>query len=128
MKTFLEFLFEGYAKGAGSAKSSKSHSIRTSDRPTAAGINHADSTLDGLRSHLLDIFWPKANGDKEKEVTINQCITTFVHAMDKKLRIDEDIIQRLAKCVDMPQEKVTQILGKELDKYYSQFQNLYGMK
>jgi hypothetical protein len=47
--------------------------------------------------------------------------------MDKKLRIDEDIIILLAKCVGMSQDEVTKILSEELDKYYGQFQNIYGM-
>jgi len=126
MITFKEFLFEGYPKGAGGAKSSRSNSLRTSDNPVSLGINHADPTLDGLRSHLLDIFWPKAEGDKKKETLINQCISTFVHAMDKKLRIDEEIIKKLSDCVGMPQEKVTKILSEELDKYYGQSTNIYG--
>ena len=91
------------------------------------GVNHADPTLDGLRTALLDIFWPKANGDKKLETVINQCVTTFVHAMDKKLRIDEHIIIKLAKAVNMEQAKVTKILSETLDKYYNQFQNIYGM-
>ena len=97
------------------------------DNPLTIGMNHADPTIDGLRHHLLDIFWPKAKGDKKLETKINQCISTFAHAMDKKLRIDEDIIALLAKCVGMSQDEVTKILSEELDKYYGQFQNIYGM-
>ena len=126
MISFKEFLFEGYPKGAGGAKSSRSNALRTSDNPVSMGVNHADATLDGLRSHLLDIFWPKAEGDKKKETTINQCITTFVHAMDKKLRIDEEIMKKLADNVGMEQSEVTKILSKELDKYYGQSNNIYG--
>jgi len=127
MKSFVEFLTEGYAGGAGNAKDSSSHALRTSDNPVAMGVNHSDPTLDGLRTALLDIFWPKANGDKKLETIINQCVTTFVHAMDKKLRIDEHIIIKLAKAVNMEQAKVTKILSETLDKYYNQFQNIYGM-
>jgi hypothetical protein len=127
MKSFKEFLNEGYARGAGNAKSSKSHDLPMTNNPVASGVNHADPTLDGLRSHLLDIFWPKAEGDKQLETLINQCVTTFVHAMDKKLRIDEDIIKKLADAVGMGQEAVTKILSEELDKYYGKFQNIYGM-
>jgi len=127
MKSFVEFLKEGYAAGAGNAKNSSSLALRTSDNPVSMGVNHADPTLDGLRTALLDIFWPKANGDKKLETVINQCVTTFVHAMDKKLRIDEHIIIKLAKAVNMEQAKVTKILSETLDKYYNQFQNIYGM-
>lgn len=127
MLSFVEFLSEGYASGAGNAKSSKSHSLRTSNNPVAAGVNHADPTLEGVRTKLLDIFWPKADGDKKRETTINQCVTTFVHAMDKKLRIDEDIIKMLADACGMEQAEVTDLLSKNLDKYFGQFQNMYGM-
>jgi len=126
MQSFIEFITEGYARGAGNAKGSKSLALQTSDNPTATGMNHSDPTLDGLRSVLLDIFWPKANGDKKKETIINQCVTTFVHAMDKKLRIDEDIIIRLAEMVGMTQDEVTKILNTNLDKYYNSFKNIYG--
>ncbi len=125
MKSFNEFLNE--AKGAGNAKNSKSLDLPMGANPVAAGVNHADPTTDGLRNHLLDIFWPKANGDKKLETKINQCVTTFAHAMEKKLRIDEEIIILLANCVNMSKEEVTKILTEELDKYYSQFQNLFGM-
>lgn len=125
MKSFVEFLTE--AKGAGNIKNSKTLEMPLGDNPLTVGMNHADPTIDGLRTHLLDIFWPKAKGDKKLETKINQCITTFAHAMDKKLRIDEDIIILLAKCVNMSQEEVTKILSEELDKYYGQFQNIYGM-
>lgn len=126
MQSFIEFITEGYARGAGSAKSSKTHPLRTSDNPVSLGINHSDPTLDGLRTALLDIFWPKANGNKQNETLINQCVTTFVHAMDKKLRIDEEIIIKLANLVQMTQEEVTKILSETLDKYYGKFQNIYG--
>lgn len=127
MLSFVEFLSEGYSKGAGGAKKSSSHALRTSDNPVAAGVNHSDPTLEGVRTKLLDIFWPKADGDKKKETTINQCVTTFVHAMDKKLRIDEDIIKMLADACGMQQAEVTELLSKNLDKYFNQFQNMYGM-
>ena len=127
MKSFIEFLNEGYAKGAGNIKSSKSHQLPMTNNPVAAGVNHSDPTLDGLRTVLLDIFWPKANGDKKKETKINQCVTTFVVALDKKLRIDEEIIDLLALNSGMSKEKVTDILSKEVNKYYSKFVNIFGM-
>jgi hypothetical protein len=127
MQSFLEFLSEGYAAGAGNMKDSSSHSLRTTNNPVSMGKNHSDPTLDGMRSVLLDIFWPKAKGDKAKETKINQCITTYVHALDRKLRIDEDIIIMLAELVGMDQGEVTKILSEETDKYYSKFQNMIGM-
>ena len=128
MQSFLEFIYERYAKGAGNIKTSKSHQLPMTNNPVAAGGNHADSTLEGLRTVLLNIFWPKANGDKAKETRINQCITTFVVAMDKKLRIDEEIIDMLASNADMSTEKVTKILSDEVNKYYSKSLNIFGMK
>lgn len=127
MITFKEFLIEGYARGAGNAKKSKSHTLMTGENPVYSTKNFSDPTIDGLRETLLDIFWPKANGDKTLEVTINQCITTFVHAMDKKLRIDAEIIEKLANAVQMDHAKVADILGKTLDKYYGSATNIYGM-
>jgi len=127
MITFKEFLIEGYARGAGNAKSSKSHTLMMGENPIAAGKNFSDPTIDGLREKLLDIFWPKANGDKKLEVAINQCITTFVHAMDKKLRIDAEIIEKLANAVQMDAKKVADILSETMDKYYGSFTNIYGM-
>lgn len=127
MLSFKEFLSEGYATGAGNAKDSSSNTLPMSDNPVAAGKNHADPTIEAVRSHLLDIFWPKAEGDKKRETIINQCVTTFVHAMDKKLRIDEDIIKMLADASGMSQSEATDLLSKNMDKYFSQFQNMYGM-
>lgn len=126
MQSFIEFISEGYAKGAGGPKNSKSLILPTSNNPVAAGFNHADTTAEGLRILLLDIFWPKANGDKKKETRINQYITTFVAAMGKKLRIDEDIIDGLAAEVKMKSEDVVKILQDELNKYYSSSTNIYG--
>ena len=126
MQSFVQFLNEGYPRGTGGAKKSSSNALRTSNNPVAAGVNHSDPTLDGVRTVLLDIFWPMANGDKQKETIINQCVTTFVHAMDKKLRIDEDIIIKLANAAGISQEKATEILSKNLDKYYNSFQNIFG--
>lgn len=125
MKSFYEFLNE--AKGAGNIKNSKSLNLPLGNNVVAATTNHSDPTVEGLRTHLLDIFWPKANGNKKLETTINSCVTTFVHAMSKKLRIDEDIIILLAKSTNMSQDEVTKILSEEMDKYYGQFQNIIGM-
>lgn len=125
MKSFYEFLNE--AKGAGNIKNSKSLNLPLGNNVAAATTNHSDPTVEGLRTHLLDIFWPKANGNKKLETTINSCVTTFVHAMSKKLRIDEDIIILLAKSTNMSQDEVTKILSEEMDKYYGQFQNIIGM-
>jgi hypothetical protein len=128
MQSFLEFINEGYAKGAGNIKNSKSHQLPMTNNPVAAGVNHADPTLEGLRTVLLDIFWPKAKGDKSKETKINQCVTTFVMAMDKKLRIDEEIVDMLADHANMSKDEVTKILSDEVNKYYSKSLNIYGMK
>ena len=125
MKSFYEFLNE--AKGAGNIKNSKSLNLPLGNNVVAATTNHSDPTVEGLCTHLLDIFWPKANGNKKLETTINSCVTTFVHAMSKKLRIDEDIIILLAKSTNMSQDEVTKILSEEMDKYYGQFQNIIGM-
>lgn len=126
MQSFIEFISEGYARGAGGPKNSKSLMLPTSKNPVAAGFNHADTTAEGLRITLLDIFWPKAEGDKQKETKINQYITTFVTAMSKKLRIDEDIIDGLAQMVKMKSDKVAKILQDELNKYYNSSTNIYG--
>ena len=127
MLSFKEFLSEAYATGAGNAKDSSSNTLPMTNNPVASGINHADPTIEAIRTRLLEIFWPKAEGDKKKETLINQCVTTFVHAMDKKLRIDEDIIKMLADASGISQSEATELLSKNMDKYFNQFQNMYGM-
>lgn len=82
----------------------------------------------GFRNHMLELFMPLAKDDKKVEEKINQIITTFCVAINKKLRFDEDIIKDLAKLINMDFDKLMDKLEKETKKYYEGFKgNLFGM-
>jgi hypothetical protein len=88
-------------------------------------MNWADETMEGLRRHLLDKYMSKGK-DKESEEKINKCITTYVYALDKKLKIDSDIVDMLADAVGKSSEDIAKELSKETVGYYDKFQNVIG--
>jgi hypothetical protein len=75
--------------------------------------------MEGLRRKLLDKYMPMAK-DKEAEKTINSCITTYVYALDKKLKIDEDIIKSLADKIGKKHKDISKELAKETTEFYDQ--------
>lgn len=98
-------------------------------KPVEPGIslNYADETMEGLRRKLLDDYMPLAletveNADKK----INQCITTYVYALDKHLKIDEDVIALLAKCVGSNSNTVRGDLSKRTNEFYDKSKNIIG--
>lgn len=124
MKTYTEFIAEG-KKGLTNAgtimRTDNAHLVKTA-------INFADETLENLRRKLLDKFFPKfSEDDKEARDTINKCVSTFVYCLDKKLRIDADIIALLAKTLDMETKELSKMLTDETDKFYGSTMNHYGM-
>ena len=122
IKTYVEFIAEG-KKGLTNAGS-----IMKTDDLKGAGVsmNFADETLENLRRNLLDKFFEMTE-DEEKRGLINKAISTYVYCLDKKLRIDGDIIDRLANAVDKKNEDITKILTKETDGFYGKQMNHYGM-
>ena len=88
-------------------------------------INWADETLESLRRHLLDKYMNKS-ANKEVENNINKCITTYVYALDKKLKIDSDIIAMLAKAVGKNTEEISKELEKETHDFYDKSPNVIG--
>lgn len=89
-------------------------------------INYGDESLQNLRIHLLDLFTPMANGNVENEKNINSCISTLIYTLDKKLRIDSEIIDSLAKSVGMTNQEISKKISEEIDMYYGQRYNIYG--
>jgi hypothetical protein len=122
MKTYKEFITEG-KKGLTNAgtimRTDNAHLVKTA-------INFADESLEGLRRQFLDKFYADVD-DKEKQETINKCISTFVYCLDKKLRIDADIMELLAKTVGMDTEKLSKMMTDDVDKFYGKSANHYGM-
>jgi hypothetical protein len=121
MKRLLEFLTEG-KKGPTNAGT-----VIGNNSPVSASTNLADESLETLRRKLLDKFYKDIEeSDKEKREVINKCVSTFVFCLDKKLRIDGDIIMLLCKAVSMDAKDLTKILTDETDKFYGSSNNLFG--
>ena len=121
MKSYREFIFEGKGpKPAGNV-------IKT-DNVTKVGssVNLADETLENLRRELLDKFLPKAKDDESRD-HVNKCVSTLVYCLDKKLRIDEDIINLLAKIAGTDPSELRKDLGKRVEEFYGKSMNHYGM-
>lgn len=124
MKNYAEFIGEG-KKGLTNAgtimRSDNAHLIRTS-------INFADDTLETLRRKFLDKFFAETNEeDQEIRGTINKCVSTYVYCLDKKLRIDADIMELLAKTINMGIKELTKYMTEETEKFYGGQMNHYGM-
>lgn len=121
MKRLLEFLAEG-KKGPTNAGT-----VIGNNSPMSASTNLADESLENLRRTLLDKFYKDIEeSDKEKREVINKCVSTFVFCLDKKLRIDGDIIMLLCKAVNMEAKDITKMLTDETDKFYGSSNNLFG--
>lgn len=121
MKRLLEFLAEG-KKGLTNAGT-----VIGNNSPMSASTNLADESLETLRRKLLDKFYKDIEeSDKEKREVINKCVSTFVFCLDKKLRIDGDIIMLLCKAVSMEAKDITKMLTDETDKFYGSSNNLFG--
>jgi len=124
LKTYAEFITEG-KKGLTNAgtiiRSDNAHLIRTA-------INFADETLENLRRQLLDKYYKNVDSDdNEKRENVNKAISTYVYCLDKKLRIDNDIIKLLAKEVGKDEKELTKELAKLTDQFYGGQMNHYGM-
>lgn len=96
--------------------------VAESAEPQAFGqpkisLNFADDTLVGFRNHLLDKYYGNASNIEDKE-KINKCITTYVYTLDKKLKIDEDIIKMMASTLGMTHKELTTELQKETSDFY----------
>jgi hypothetical protein len=124
MKKFLsytDFLAEG-KKGLTNAGSiMKTDNISN----VKVSVNYADETLEPLRRDLYDEFMKKM-GEEQME-TINKCVSTIVYCLDKKMRIDSDIIELLAKTTNRKIKEVTKTVGEMVNGHYGGF-NQYGMK
>jgi hypothetical protein len=121
---FSEFLAEG-KKGLTNAgtimRSDNKHIIKTA-------INFADETLETLRRQLLDKYYKTVDSeDVEKRANINKAISTYVYCLDKKLRIDGDIMDLLAKEVGQDKSKLIKDITKMTDEFYGGQMNHYGM-
>lgn len=124
MKSYSEFIAEG-KKGLTNAGS-----IMKTDHVAKAqtSVNFADETLENLRRKMLDKYWAKVDSDDEdKRETINKCISTFVYALDKKLRIDGDIMELMAKTLDMSSKDLNKEITEMTEKHYGESPNHYGM-
>jgi hypothetical protein len=88
-------------------------------------LNYADETMEGLRRHLLDTYSDKCDTKEGKEI-VNKCISTYVYALDKKLKIDGDIVDLLAKTINCSPEEMAKDLDKETRGYYDKSPNIIG--
>lgn len=124
MKTYIDFVSEG-KKGLTNAgtviRSDNKHIITTS-------VNFADETLETLRRQLLDKYYDSVSSDnKELRDNINKAVSTYIYCLDKKMRIDGDIIDLLAKCVGKDSSEMAKELTKITDEFYGGQNNLYGV-
>ena len=90
-------------------------------------INYADETLEGFRRKLLDTFFEEVSDltDEIKE-KINKCVSTYIYALDKKLKIDEDIINLLAEDLGKNATDVREQLQKLTNEFYDKSKNVIG--
>lgn len=88
-------------------------------------LNYSDETMEGLRRYFLDKYMKKGKNEGSEE-EINKCITTYVYALDKHLKIDSDIVDRLAKALGKSSEDMAKELDKETRGYYDKSNNVIG--
>jgi hypothetical protein len=87
-------------------------------------LNYSDETLEGLRRHFLDKYL--GDLDKEKQETVNKCISTYVYALDKKLKIDGDIVDLLADALGKDSEAMAKELADDTREFYDKKPNIIG--
>ena len=120
--TFTQFIAEG-KKGPTPA----GNVMGTSNvANTQFSVNFADETLEAVRRNLYDLFIG-VGGSKNTDL-VNKCVSTIVYCLDKKMRIDADIIQKLADLVEKSIEEVTKMVTDEVNGFYGKQDNLYGRK
>ena len=122
LHNYIEFVTEGKKKLTNAGTIMKTDNIAG----TQTAINFSDETLENLRRKLYDTFMKDIDSDSPKSEIVNKAVSTYVYALDKKLRIDEDILDRLAQEVGMTTEEVSKILTEETDAFYGNTANHYG--
>ena len=120
MLSYIDFIAEGKKATEVSGR------VMTTNSNPQASINHSDETIEGLRRRLIDVYFKKSE-DKKVRDEMNKCISTYVYALDKKLRISSDIVDRLAKAAEETSEETMKVLTKETEKFYGDEKpNHYG--
>ncbi|MFM2009982.1 MAG: hypothetical protein RLZZ479_373 [Bacteroidota bacterium] len=119
MLLYKDFLAEG-KKGT-----NLSGRVMKTNSPQEVSVNHSDETVEGFRRKLLDVYFAKTD-DKQARNTINKCISTYVYALDKKLRISSDIVEMLADSVGETVKETIKTLTEETKKYFGNEDNHYG--
>ena len=119
MKSYIEFITEGKK-----SKNLSGRVMRMNSQPSVS-INHADETIEGLRRKLLDHYFAKVKDNDPRE-TINKCVSTYVYALDKNLRIDSDIVDMLAKAAGETSKDTIDTLTKMTNDFYEKDPNHYG--
>ncbi len=123
MKSYQEFVTEGKKGPTPAGNVIKTDNVTN----VGSGINPADETLENLRRKLLDKYFKKIDSDDETgKDTVNKCISTFVYCLDKKLRIDSDIINLLANKMGVEPADISKELAKEVEDFYGKSPNIYG--
>jgi hypothetical protein len=119
--TYTDFLIEG-KKGLTNAGS-----IMKTDNISdiKVSVNFSDETLEPLRRSLYDEFMKGMSDDKID--TVNKCVSTIVYCLDKRMRIDSDIIERLAKASERKVKAVSKKVSDMVNGHFGGF-NQYGMK
>jgi DNA polymerase III delta subunit len=93
----------------------------------AESINFADETLEPFRRKLLDKYFEEVSQlTPDAKNKINKCISTYVYALDKRLKIDEDIINLLAETVGKDPSEVSKELAKMTNEFYDELKNVIG--
>lgn len=120
---FDEFVLEGTKGPTNAGTIMRTNSLAN----VQYSVNFADESLEALRRKLIDKYFPSTD-DKKQRHLINRCLSTFVYCLDKKMRIDVEVIETLAKATGQSVKKVTQELEEEANGHYGETPNLYGMK
>ena len=119
--SFDEFLTEG-KKGLTPAGN-----VMQSNNPTEVGysFDYADISIQEVRKLILDKYYPQHGTDEDKEY-VDRAITTIVYAMEKKIRVDEEIVEKLSTILKISPDELTKGIQEVIQEYYENQTNLYG--
>ncbi len=124
IKSYTQFISEGIVQKTVDGIRVDGKEVVKNDK-TGAKYDYADASYEGLRKDLLEEFYEKGETGDEKDA-INKAVSTYVYALSKNLKIDEDIINLLASSVGMSADDVRGKIAKMTEEFYAKAKNYYG--
>jgi hypothetical protein len=124
LKTYNEFVSEGVVQRSIDGFRVDGKEVIKDDK-TGANYDYADASYEGLRKDLLEEFYEKGETADEKDA-INKAVSTYVYALSKNLKIDEDIINMLASAVGVSPDDARKKIAEMTEEFYAKAKNYYG--